>query len=106
MLMLDIVKDQNFIQYFYKRKNEKVMSDYLLKKIGLMLVTLSIVVCCNIQDKDQTKNQLEELQGQILVWVELPTESNKNPQDSKKISFEDSIEKFKELYPQSQVFVK
>ena len=82
------------------------MSNYCLKRIGLILVTLSIAVSCSMQGKYQTKNQLEELQGQILVWVEMPTESNNNPKDLKKSAFNDNIEEFKELYPQIQVFVK
>ncbi len=75
------------------------MSDFWLTKItkiGLMLVTLSIAISCNIQGKYQTKNQFEELQGQILVWIELQNKS----------AFEDNIEEFKELYPQIQIFVK
>ena len=82
------------------------MSDYWLTKIALMLVTLSIAVSCSMQGQEQTKNQLEELQGQILVWIEMSTESNKNPKDTDKIAFEDSIEEFKGLYPQVQIFVR
>ena len=82
------------------------MSKYWLKKIGLILATFSITIACSSQGQEQTENQLEDLQGQILLWVELPTKSNKNPQDSNKSAFEDSIEEFKELYPQIQVFVK
>ncbi len=85
------------------------MSDFWLTKItkiGVMFVTLSITVSCSMQGQEQTKNQLEELQGQILVWVEMSTKSDKNPKDTNKIAFEDSIEEFKELYPQVQVFVK
>ena len=82
------------------------MSNYWLTKIGLILVTLSIAVSCSMQGKYRTKNQLKELQGQILVWVEMPAESHQNLKDINKSAFEDSIEEFKELYPQIQVFVK
>ena len=61
-----------------------------------MLVTLSIAVSCSMPGKYQTKNQFEELQGQILVWMELENKS----------AFENNIEEFKELYPQIQIFVK
>ncbi len=85
------------------------MSDFWLTKItkiGVMFVTLSITVSCSMQGQEQTKNQLEELQGQILVWVEMSTKSDKNPKDTDKIAFEDSIEEFKGLYPQVQIFVR
>ena len=82
------------------------MTKYWLKKIGLILLTLYITVACSLQEKYQTENQLEDLQGQILVWVEMPAKYYKNQQDNKKIAFGDSIEEFKELYPQSQIFVK
>ena len=72
------------------------MSNYWINKIGLMLVTLSIAVSCSMPGKYQTKNQFEELQGQILVWMELENKS----------AFENNIEEFKELYPQIQIFVK
>ncbi len=85
------------------------MSDFWLTKItkiGVMFVTLSITVSCSMQGQEQTKNQLEELQGQILVWIEMSTKSDKNPKDTDKIAFEDSIEEFKGLYPQVQIFVR
>ncbi|MDJ0902719.1 MAG: extracellular solute-binding protein [Xenococcus sp. MO_188.B8] len=82
------------------------MSKYWLKKIGLMLVTFSLAISCSMQGQDRTKNQLEELQGEILVWLEMSTESNPNLEDPHKIVFEDSLEEFKELYPRIKVFVK
>ena len=82
------------------------MAKYWLKKIGLILLTLSIAVACSMQGRDQTRNQLEELQGEILVWLEMSTESNPNLEDPHKIVFEDSLEEFKELYPRIKVFVK
>ena len=80
------------------------MSDHWLPKLGLILATLFIAVSCNVQDRDRTINQLEDLQGAILIWVELPTESS--IVGSNKSVFEERIKDFKELNPQIKVFVK
>ncbi|MGK7896385.1 MAG: extracellular solute-binding protein [Xenococcus sp. (in: cyanobacteria)] len=82
------------------------MSKYWLRKIGLILLTLSIAVACSRQEKYQTKNQVEELKGAIMLWAEVPPVSTGNVQGSNKSALEDRIEEFKELYPEVQVLVE
>ena len=82
------------------------MVQYWLKIIGLILLTLSITVACSMPEKFQAQNQLEELQGAILLWAEVPPESTDNVQGSNKSALQDRIEEFKELYPDVQVLVE
>ena len=80
------------------------MSDHWLPKLGLIFATFTIAVSCNVQDRDRTKNQPEDLQGAIIMWVEVPNESSLIFSNDN--VFQDRIEEFKELYPQTKVFVK
>ena len=81
------------------------MAKYWLKKIGLIILTLSINVACSRQE-NLTENQLEELQGSILLWAEVPPQSTENEIVSNQSALKDRIEEFKELYPEVQVLVE
>ena len=47
-----------------------------MTKIGLLVLALLLAVSCSIQPEHQiTRDRLEHLQGQILVWVEIISRS-------------------------------
>ena len=83
------------------------MVQYWLKIIGLILLALSVTLACSSrQEKYQTDNQLEELNGAILLWAEVPPVSTGNEGGSNKSVLKGRIEEFKELYPEVQVLVE
>ena len=88
------------------------MSNYWLTKVSLILIALLIAVSCDTQVKNQPESDLEELQGKILIWaeipanIEIPTNSDNVQEAPKGIYVHNRIEEFKEIYPQVQVFVK
>ena len=77
------------------------------RKIGVILAIVLLTSSCNTQSKHQSKNkQPEHLQGQILLWAEIPFSFTKAQSSKNNKVFKDVMEEFRELYPQVQVFVK
>ena len=82
------------------------MSNYW-RKIGLILATVLLTASCNTQSKRQSTNkQPENLQGQILLWAEMPFRLTEAQSIRNQKVLKDAIEEFSELYPQVQVFVE
>lgn len=82
------------------------MSNYWCK-IALILATVLLTTSCNNQSKQQsTNNQPEPLQGQILVWAEMPFRLTEAQSSKIQKLFQDDVKEFRELYPQVQIFFK
>ena len=82
------------------------MSNYW-RKIGLILATVLLTASCNTQSERQSTNkQPENLQGQILLWAEMPFRLTEAQSIRNQKVLKDAIEEFSELYPQVQVFVE
>lgn len=83
------------------------MSKHWTVKIGLILATLLLTTSCNFQGKSLiTSKQSEPLQGKILLWIQIPLGLTEVQSRQDEEVFKDTIEEFRELYPQIQVFVK
>ena len=82
------------------------MSNHWIAKVGLILATW-VLAACNTQSQHQsTHKQPETLQGQILMWAEIPLILTEAQSSRRRKVLNDLIEEFRELYPQVQVFVK
>ena len=82
------------------------MSNYW-RKIGLSLVTLLLTTSCNIEsDREIANKESESLQGQILVWAEMPFKLTEAQSIKNQKLLQDDLEEFSQLYPQVQVFVE
>ena len=75
--------------------------------IVLCLVGLFCLTACSFQLRIQPEpEQNEPLQGQILLWIELPSTETEGQTGSIQQVVQSSLEGFKELYPQVKVFVE
>ena len=89
--------------------NRERKSNHWLTKIGLILgtLTLLLVVSCSTQSKQESTNkQPETLQGQIILWGEIPIGLSEAQSSKNHEVLRDALENFSQLYPQVQVFVE
>ena len=79
---------------------------WFFHKIWLILATL-LLAACNSQSEPQSPNkQPEPLQGQILLWEEMPPGLTKAQSSKQQKVSKDIVEKFTKLYPRVKVFVE
>ncbi|MBX2865963.1 MAG: extracellular solute-binding protein, partial [Leptolyngbyaceae cyanobacterium MAG.088] len=75
--------------------------------IVLFSVGLCLLTACSSQLNIQPETgQNNSLQGQILLWVELPSTGTENQADSIQQVVQSNLEDFNKLYPQIKVFVE
>ena len=75
--------------------------------IVLFSVGLFFITACSSQLQPQLRTaQQESLQGQILLWVELPSTETATQGGSIQQVVQSNLEDFNKLYPQVKVFVK
>ena len=80
--------------------------NHWIAKIGLILISLLLALSCNTQDEKVVNNQPEPLQGQILLWSEMPRRLTEAQSSGAQKVLKDLIGVFSELHPQVQVFVE
>ncbi len=82
------------------------MSNYW-RKIGLGLVSLLLTTSCIVQgDRKITNQQPQPLQGEILVWAEMPFQLTEAQSIKYQKLLQNDIEEFSQLYPQIQVLLE
>ncbi|MEM9216864.1 MAG: extracellular solute-binding protein [Cyanobacteria bacterium P01_F01_bin.150] len=75
--------------------------------IALFLIVLLLSVSCSWQNRLQPDtDQPDTLQGQILLWVELPSTGPDNQSGSIQQVVQTSIKDFNKLYPDVQIFLE
>lgn len=75
--------------------------------IVLFLVGLFFIAACSPQLQIQPETDPNDLlQGQILLWVELPSTGTESQEGSVQQVVQSSLEDFNRLYPQVKVFVE
>ncbi|MGK7873832.1 MAG: extracellular solute-binding protein [Xenococcaceae cyanobacterium] len=85
---------------------ERMSNRWFSNKMWLILATL-LLAACSSQSKLQSPNkQPELLQGQILVWEEMPSGLTKTQNSKIQKRFRDTVEKFTKLYPRVKVVIK
>ena len=78
---------------------------------ALFIIVLFFSAACAFQPQNSTdriqpaSNQSEDLQGQILLWVELPATGTETLSGSVQQVVQSSLEDFEKLHPQVKVFV-
>lgn len=73
----------------------------MLLSVGLLLIT-----ACSSQPQRQNENNGQPLQGQILLWVELPSTGTDDEPVSIQQVVQSNLEDFNKLYPNIKVFVE
>ena len=82
------------------------MSNYW-RKIGLIIATVLLTTSCNVESERKiTNKQPQSLQGQLLVWAEMPFKLTEAQSIKYQKLIQDDIEEFSRLYPQVQVLVE
>ena len=83
------------------------MSTIRIVSVALFSILLLLITACSPPRIIQPRtDQTETLQGQILLWVELPSTDTTPQTGSIQKVVQSSLEAFNKLYPQVQVFVE
>ncbi len=86
------------------RKNSTSVIFYYLQRVIICLIIISLASACNVITKNFQKTN--DLQGQILLWSELPVGLTSDQTHNNQEEFKDVINNFTVLHPHIRVVTK